>query len=84
MKKIRKNTKIGGITALGSVSFMVGWLDGWMVGWLDTFFFSHSGPNPTIYPSFARKNLAPLGIRGCPYITSYFSRFKVVGESLFF
>ena len=62
MKKIRKNTKIGGITALGSVSFMVGWLDGWMVGWLDTFFFSHFGPNPTIYPSFARKNLAPLGI----------------------
>ena len=55
MKKIRKNTKIGGITALRSVSFMVGWLDGWMVGrldgwmvgwldgwmvgWLDTFFF---------------------------------------------
>ena len=33
MKKIRKNTKIGGITALGSVSFMVGWLDvGWLVG----------------------------------------------------
>ena len=35
MKKIRKNAKIGGITALGSVSFMVGWLHGWMVGWLD-------------------------------------------------
>ena len=43
MIKISLVQKFGGITALGSVSFMVGWLvgwlDGWTVGWLDTFFF---------------------------------------------
>ena len=38
----KKNTKIWGITSLESVSFMVGWLDGWM----DTFFLFHT-PVPT-------------------------------------
>ena len=49
MKKISLLQKFGGITALGSVSFMVGWLDGWMVGRLDgwiPFFFFHT-PVPT-------------------------------------
>ena len=53
MKKIRKNTKIGGITALGSVSFMVGWLDGWMVGYL--FFFTLRYP-PNHIPELREEN----------------------------
>ena len=62
MKKIRKNTKIGGITALGSVSFMVGWLDvGWLDGWICFFFHIHTPAELTIYPSSARSSLAPLG-----------------------
>ena len=46
----------GGNTALGSVSF-VGW---WVGGWY-TFFRPHSGSELSIYPSYARSSLAPLG-----------------------
>ena len=56
---VQKKYKNWGITGLENVSFMVGWLD---VGWLDGYlFFSHSGSDYTIYPSFARTILASLG-----------------------
>ena len=59
---VQKNTKIGGITPLQSVSFMVGWLDGWMVGYV--FFFPHSHSRRVddipelreVKPRFARNN----------------------------
>ena len=58
MKKIRLVKKFGGNTALESVSF-VGW---WLVGGRCTFFRPHFGSELSIYPSYARSNLAPLGI----------------------
>ena len=65
MKKIRLVQKFGGNTIFQRVSFvgwMVGgWLDGW---WLDVFFFFLHTTNSelTVYPSYARSSLAPLGI----------------------
>ena len=56
--------------------WMVGWLDGWTVGWLDTFFFSNSGSHSTIYPSFARRTLAPLGKRNISSREKAFSSFS--------
>ena len=58
MKKIRLVQKFGGNTPDQRVSF-VGW---WVGGWY-TFFRPHSGiAELSIYPSYARSNLAPLGI----------------------
>ena len=65
MKKIRLVQKFGGITALERVSFVGWWMvDGgwWMVdGGRCTFFRPHSGSELSIYPSYARRSLAPLG-----------------------
>ena len=59
MKKFKKRSTFGGNTGLQRVSF-VGW---WVVGggWC-TFFRPHSGTELSIYPSYARTSLAPLGI----------------------
>ena len=51
MKKIRLVQKFGGNTALESVSFVGGWM---------CFFFAHFA-ELTVYPSYARSSLAPLG-----------------------
>ena len=63
MAEINENRsvqKFGGNTALESVSF-----DGWWVvgGGRCTFFRPHSGSELSIYPSYARRTLAPLGIK---------------------
>ena len=55
MKKIRLVQKFGGITALERVSFVGG---GWMC-----FFLHTSNSELTVYPSYARSSLAPLGIK---------------------
>ena len=66
MKKNRLVQKFGGNTALESVSFGGWWVVGggwWVVGGgRCTFFRPHSGSELSIYPSYARRTLAPLGI----------------------
>ena len=57
MKKIRLVQKFGGITALERVSFV-----GWMVGGWMCFFLHTTNSELTVYPSYARSSLAPLGI----------------------
>ena len=59
MKKIRLVQIFGGNTPDQRVSF-VGW---WVVGGRCTFFRPHFGSELSIYPSYARSNLAPLGIK---------------------
>ena len=63
MKKIRLVQKFGGNTTLERVSF-VGWVGGRVGGIL--FFRRHSGTAElSIYPSYERRTLAPLGITIC-------------------
>ena len=63
MKKIRLVQIFGGNTPDQRVSFVGWWVGGgWLVGGRCTFFRPHFGSELSIYPSYARSNLAPLGM----------------------